>query len=152
MKKSSIVVVRNSLLIYDYVGGREDVNPDLDEVRSSRILCSPGLWPQVGYLWRLVSYWFAVPDGAVAREGVALEQYVCRESGKHIVGDWQLGAHRFFWASSMLMINWATRGSAYYSLWRLRMSSTPAGWSRTKPSFSRWSRIVWTGTRCKTSR
>ena len=43
----------------------------------------------------LVPYWFAVPDGVVAREGVALEQYVCRESGEHVVRDRKLGAHRF---------------------------------------------------------
>ena len=34
MDKSNIVVVLNSLLIYDYFGGREGVNPDPDEVRT----------------------------------------------------------------------------------------------------------------------
>ena len=51
MKKSNIIVVTNSLLIYDYVGGQEDVNPDPYEVRTSSILCSLVLWLQVGYLW-----------------------------------------------------------------------------------------------------
>ena len=41
----------------------------------------------------LVPNWFAVPYGAVAREGVVFEQHVCRESGEHVVGDWKLGAH-----------------------------------------------------------
>ena len=44
-------MVTNILLIYDYVGGREDVNPDPYEVRTSRILCSLVLWLQVGYMW-----------------------------------------------------------------------------------------------------
>ena len=51
MNKSAIVVVTNSLLIYDYVGGREDVNPDPYKVQTSSILCSLVLWLQVGYLW-----------------------------------------------------------------------------------------------------
>ena len=42
-------MVINSLLIYDYVGGREGVNPDPDKVRISSIICSLVLWPQVGY-------------------------------------------------------------------------------------------------------
>ena len=33
----------------------------------------------------------------------------------------------FFWASSMLIMNCATQGSASKSLWRPRMSSTPPG-------------------------
>ena len=37
LNKSAIVVVINSLLIYDYVGGREGVNSDPDEVRTSSI-------------------------------------------------------------------------------------------------------------------
>ena len=37
MEKSNIVVVLNSLLIYDYFGSREGVNPDPDEVRTSSI-------------------------------------------------------------------------------------------------------------------
>ena len=44
----------------------------------------------------LVPNWFAVPDGEVAREGVAFEQHVRCESGQNVVGDWKLGAHRFF--------------------------------------------------------
>ena len=44
----------------------------------------------------MVPYWFAVPNGVVSREGVALEQHVRRESGEHVVGDRKLGAHRFF--------------------------------------------------------
>ena len=51
MKKSAIVVVINSLLIYDYVGGREDVNPDPDKVRTLIILCSLVLWLQMVHLW-----------------------------------------------------------------------------------------------------
>ena len=47
LKKSAIVVVINSLLIYDYVGGWEDVNPDPDEVRTLSILCSLVLWLQI---------------------------------------------------------------------------------------------------------
>ena len=43
----------------------------------------------------LVPYWFAVLDGAVAREGVAFEQHVRRESGKHVVCDRKFGTHRF---------------------------------------------------------
>ena len=43
-------MVINSLLIYDYVGGREGVNPDPYKVRTSSI-CSLVLGPQVGYLW-----------------------------------------------------------------------------------------------------
>ena len=50
MEKRAIVVVINSLLVYDYVGGREGINPDLYKVRTSSI-CSLVLWPQVGYLW-----------------------------------------------------------------------------------------------------
>ena len=42
MKKSAIVVVINSLLIYDYVGGREGVNPDPDEVKTSSIYMCTG--------------------------------------------------------------------------------------------------------------
>ena len=44
----------------------------------------------------LVPYWFAIPDGAVARGGVALGQHVSRESGEHAVRDRKLGTHRFF--------------------------------------------------------
>ena len=44
-------MVINSLLIYDYVGGRMDVNPDQYEVRTSSILYSLVLWLQVAYLW-----------------------------------------------------------------------------------------------------
>ena len=51
MKNSAIVVAKNTLLIYDYVGGREDVNPDPYEVQTSSILCSLVLWLHVGYLW-----------------------------------------------------------------------------------------------------
>ena len=51
MNKSAIVVVTNCLLIYDYVGGRENVNPDPYKVRTLSILCSLVLWLQVGYLW-----------------------------------------------------------------------------------------------------
>ena len=47
MKKSAIVAVINSLLIYEYVGGREGVNPDPDKVRTS-LICSLVLWPQEG--------------------------------------------------------------------------------------------------------
>ena len=42
MKKISIVVVINSLLIYDYVGGWEGVNPDPDEVRTLSIYMFTG--------------------------------------------------------------------------------------------------------------
>ena len=51
MKKSAIVVVKNSLLIYNYVGGWEDVNPVQYKVRTSIILSSLVLLLQVGYLW-----------------------------------------------------------------------------------------------------
>ena len=44
-------MVINSLLIYDYVGGQEDVNHDPYEVRTSSILCSLVMWIQVGYRW-----------------------------------------------------------------------------------------------------
>ena len=44
----------------------------------------------------LVPNWFDVPDGAVAREGVGLEQHVRRERGEHVNGDRKLVAHRFF--------------------------------------------------------
>ena len=47
MKKSAIVVVKNILLICDYVGGREDDNPDLYGVRTLSISCSLVLWIQV---------------------------------------------------------------------------------------------------------
>ena len=39
--------------------------------------------------------WFAVPDGMVAREGVALEKHIRRESGEHVVCARKLGAHQF---------------------------------------------------------
>ena len=42
VKKSAIVVVINSLLIYEYVGGREGVNPDPDKVRTSSIYMFTG--------------------------------------------------------------------------------------------------------------
>ena len=35
----------------------------------------------------LIPYWFSVPDRAVAREGVGLENHVRRERGKHVVYD-----------------------------------------------------------------
>ena len=44
----------------------------------------------------LVTNWFAVPDGAVAGEGVAFELHERHESGEHFVGGWKLGSHRFF--------------------------------------------------------
>ena len=44
-------MVINSLLIYDYVGGQEDVNHDPYEVRTSSILCSLVMWIQVGCRW-----------------------------------------------------------------------------------------------------
>ena len=42
MKKSTIVVVINSLMIYDYVGGREGGNPDPYEVWNSSIYMFTG--------------------------------------------------------------------------------------------------------------
>ena len=41
-------MVRNSLLVYDYVGGREGVNPDPDEVRTSSIYMFTGTIFRVG--------------------------------------------------------------------------------------------------------
>ena len=42
VKKSAMVVVINSLLIYDYVGGWEGVNPDPDKVRTLSIYMFTG--------------------------------------------------------------------------------------------------------------
>ena len=52
----------------------------------------------------------------------------------------------FFCASSIFIMNYLTRESASHSLWRPRMSYTPAGQSRPVPSFSRWSKIAQTAT------
>ena len=48
LKKSAFFVVRNSLLIYDYVGVQEGVNPDPDEVRTSSIYMFTGTVFRVG--------------------------------------------------------------------------------------------------------
>ena len=42
MKKSAIVAVIHILLIYDYNGGQEGVNPNPDEVRTSSIYMFTG--------------------------------------------------------------------------------------------------------------
>ena len=44
----------------------------------------------------VIPNWFPVPNGAVGREGVAYEQHVRRESGEHVVSDWNLGEHQIF--------------------------------------------------------
>ena len=94
----------------------------------------------------LVPNWFAIPDGAVTREGVAFEQHVRHESGEHVVGDWKLGAHRFFLGlfhvDNELGHTWV--GLPHFV--EAEDEFHPAGRSRSEPSFSRWSRIVLTGT------
>ena len=42
-------------MVTRYVGCREGVNPDPDEVRTSST-CSLVLWPHVGYLWIYMTY------------------------------------------------------------------------------------------------
>ena len=43
LKKSAIVVVINSLLIYDYIGGWEDVNPDLEHIMFTGTVAKGGI-------------------------------------------------------------------------------------------------------------
>ena len=55
----------------------------------------------------------------------------------------------FFYASSIVTMNWLTCRLASHSLWRPRMSSMPAGRLRPVPSFSRWLMIARTETLAK---
>ena len=61
MKKSDIVVGNKQFIDYGYVGGREDVNPDLYKVRTSSILCSLVQWIQVGYLCIYIEFTTELP-------------------------------------------------------------------------------------------